>query len=94
MRLFIDDKTNSAKPLYYQSLVLLFLPCEKFGESDTENSLYVKAYKSSDKNFVSVRLEIGDRISELSDEQVLDESVFSQMKNFIGRTIYFETTCK
>ena len=87
MKLFIDDKTNSAKPLYYQSLVLLFLPCEKFGESDNENSLYVNAYTENGKNFVYVRLEIGDRTTELSAEQKADSTIFAQMKNLIGRTL-------
>lgn len=87
MKLFIDDKTNSAKPLYYQSLVLLFLPCEKFGESDNENSLYVNAYTENGKNFVYVRLEIGERKAELSDEQKVDSTIFAQMKNLIGRTL-------
>ena len=87
MKLFIDDKTNSAKPLYYQSLVLLFLPCEKFGESDNENSLYVNAYTENGKNFVYVRLEIGERTAELSAEQKADSTIFAQMKNLIGRTL-------
>ena len=87
MKLYIDDKTNSAKPLYYQSLVLLFLPCEKFGENDTENALYVKAYRENDKNCVFVRLEALGRVSEERAVQTADDSVFSQMKNLIGRTI-------
>ena len=87
MKLFIDDTTSSAKPLYYQSLILLFLPCEKFGEGDNDNSLYVKAWQQDGTNFVDVRLEVGDRVSEKSCRQSIDTSVYSQMKNLIGRTI-------
>lgn len=87
MKLYIDDETNSAKPLYYQSLILLFLPCEKFSESDTENALYVKAFRDDGKNCVTVRLEVGEKYSDIHDENIIDNSVFSQMKNLIGRTI-------
>ena len=87
MRIIIDDNTNSAKPLYYQSLVLLFLPLEKFGENDTDNSLYVKAYQQQGNNYVSVRLAVGDRITEKHAIQIIDSSVYAQMKNLIGRTI-------
>ena len=87
MKIYINDTTNSAKPLYYQSLVLLFLPCEKFGENDSENSLHIKAYQLDGKNCVSVLLQVGDKESEKYDEQVIDSSVYAQMKNLIGRTI-------
>ncbi len=86
MKLYINDMTNSAKPLYYQSLVLLFLPCEKFGENDTESSLYIKAYQHSGKNYVSVRIEAQGKAAEANSEQEIDDSVYSQMKNLIGRT--------
>ncbi len=86
MKLYINDSTNSAKPLYYQSLVLLFLPCEKFGENDTENSLFIKAYQKDGNNFVNVRLEVGDLVSEKDAIQPIDDSVYAQMKNLIGRT--------
>ena len=87
MKLYINDKTNSAKPLYYQSLVLLFLPCEKFGEGDLENSLYVDACCVDGKNYVRIRLEVEGRVVEKSVQQVADSYVRSQMKNLIGRTI-------
>ncbi len=86
MKLDILDSTNSAKPLYYQSLVLLFLPCEKFGENDTDNSLYVRAYQKDGCNFVNVRLEVGDIVSEKEAVQQIDASVYAQIKNLIGRT--------
>ena len=87
MKLYINDSTNSAKSLYYQSLILLFLPCEKFGIDDNENSLYVNAYFENGKHHVSVKLEVGERVSEKSSEAIVDYSVYSQMKNLIGRTI-------
>jgi len=86
MKLYIDDLTNCAKPLYYQSLVLLFLPCEKFGENDTENSLFIKAFQKDGNNIVNVRLEVGDKVSEKDAVQPIDTSVYAQMKNLIGRT--------
>lgn len=87
MRIIIDDCTNSAKPLYYQSLILLFLPCEKFGENDLDNLLYVKARQSDGRNFVDIRLEVGDKAAVKHSEQIIDPSVYAQMKNLIGRTI-------
>lgn len=87
MKLHIDDSTNSAKELYFQSLVLLFLPCEKFGENDTTNSLYVKAFQENGKNYVDVTFNVDAQISSCSDVQDIDNKAFSQMKNLIGRTI-------
>ena len=87
MKLFINDKTNSAKPLYYQSLVLLFLPCEKFGENDDENKLYVDAYQAEGNNYATVRFVVGDRCAKVSQSEKTDESKYAQMKNLIGRTI-------
>ena len=88
MKLYINDKTNSAKPLYYQSLILLFLPCEKFGENDTsDNELHVYADTDNQKNRVHVKLIAGDRVSEKSVLQDVDKTVYCQMKNLIGRTI-------
>lgn len=87
MKLYIDDETNSAKQLYYQSLILLFLPCEKFGENDAENSLYVRAFRDGNKNCVRVKLVVGEKSAEVCDESIVDDSVFAQMKNLVGRTI-------
>lgn len=87
MKLIIDDKTDSAKPLYYQSLILLFLPCEKFGENDNENTLFVSAYREGGCNYVLVRLQVGDKTVEISDKQNYAPDVYAQMKNLIGRTI-------
>ena len=86
MKLHINDSTNSAKNLYYQSLVLLYLPCEKFSEGDDENKLCVDAYVKEDKCIVNLRLVVGNyEVSEHA-EQTVDASVYSQMKNLIGRT--------
>ena len=82
----IDDATNSAKLLYYQSLVLLYLPCEKFGADDTENSLYIKAFIKDGYNHVYVRLKVGDKLSEVTDKKIINNSQYADMKNFIGRT--------
>ena len=58
MRITVEDATNSAKMLYYQSLVLLYLPCEKFGENDTDNTLHIKAWQSDGENFAYVKLNL------------------------------------
>lgn len=87
MVIYINDKTNSAKPLYYQSLVLLFLPCEKFGTEDNENSLYIDAYCEGNENVANVRLIIGDREAVYSCREIIDTAKYAQMKNLIGRTI-------
>lgn len=87
MRIYIDDKTESAKPLYYQSLILLFLPCEKFSDSDSDNELYIKAYVENCVNHVEIKLTVGDQTCVKSAKQTCDDTVFSQMKNLIGRTI-------
>ena len=88
MKLFINDKTNSAKPLYYQSLVLLFMPCEKFGcDDDSGNELHVCAYSENSENHVTIKMIAGDRCSSKSAVQKVDKSVYNQMKNLIGRTI-------
>lgn len=88
MKLYINDKTSSAKLLYYQSLILLFMPCEKFGiDDDSENELHVYAYAENSQNHVFVKLKAGDRVSEKKVVQDIDNSVYCQMKNLIGRTI-------
>ncbi len=87
MILHIDDASNSAKPLYYQSLILLFLPCEKFSEGDNENELFIKAYIENGVNYANVRLRIGDKWAELSDSERVDTTKYAQMKNLIGRTL-------
>lgn len=87
MKLFINDKTNSAKELYYQSLVLLFLPCEKFGENDDENKLYINAYQADGFNFAHVKLVVKGKSTEFSQSEEIDDSKYAQMKNLIGRTL-------
>ncbi len=82
----IEDATNSAKPLYYQSLVLLYLPCEKFGADDIENSLYIKAFTQDGYHKVYVKLCVGDRSEELCDTKQVNTKQYADMKNFIGRT--------
>ena len=86
MKIIIDDATFSAKTLYYQSLVLLFLPCEKFGEGDDKDTLYIKAFRDNGNNHVFVKLVVDGCEYSKEDVQVIDESVYAQMKNFIGRT--------
>ena len=88
MKLFIDDKTNSAKPLYYQSLVLLFFPCERFGEKDDDNNkLFIDAFEKDGKYFATVKFEISGRVECLSDSEDVIVGKYSQMKNLIGRTL-------
>lgn len=87
MRITIDDSTNSAKSLYYQSLVLLYLPCEKFSENDeTDNSLYIKAFQQDGCNHVFVRLCADGKVSEVKDVKKINNNQYADMKNFIGRT--------
>ncbi len=83
----IDDKTNSAKMLYYQSLALLFLPCEKFSNEHDENKMFVKAYEDNGTYYAKVSLVIGDKTAECSMNEGILSAVPSQMKNLIGRTV-------
>ncbi len=83
----INDSTNSAKELYYQSLVLLYLPCEKFSKEDIENKMFVTAFQKDGRNYADVKLEIGDKVSSVNDSQIIDDTKYAQMKNFIGRLI-------
>lgn len=86
MILHINDSTNSAKPLYYQSLVLLYLPCEKFGAGDSDNHLFIDAYAEEGFYHAKVRLVVGmNSAQEYANEKVVKEK-YSQMKNLIGRT--------
>lgn len=83
----INDKTNSAKMLYYQSLVLLFMPCEKFTKNDTESQMYVDAFCENDVLYASVRLFALGLESKISSSEKIDFSKKNQMKNLIGRCI-------
>ena len=83
----VDDKTNSAKMLYYQSLALLFLPCEKFGVDCDDNKMFVKAFEQEGKYFVKVSLIVGQNHAECCMDEPVRANAFSQMKNLIGRTI-------
>lgn len=87
MKLYINDETNSAKELYYQSLILLFLPCEKFGANDTQNSLYVKAKSVGGEYTAHVTIECDGKTTEHYESETVDSGKFSQMKNLIGRTL-------
>ncbi len=86
MIITVEDSSNSAKLLYYQSLVLLYLPCEKFGAEDDSSSLYVKAYTENSRHFVFVRLCVDGKCEELCDNKQVNNKQFADMKNFIGRT--------
>lgn len=66
----------------------MFLPCEKFGsDDDSKNELHVSAYSENNRNYVTVKLKSGDRVSEKSAVQDVDTGVYCQMKNLIGRTL-------
>jgi len=86
MIITIEDSTYSAKPLYYQSLVLLYMPCEKFGAEDTENSLYIKAWQENGYNHAVVKLLAHGKHSEAVDSKKINSQQYADMKNFIGRT--------
>ncbi len=85
MIITVNDTTNSAKPLYYQSLVLLYMPCEKFGETDTENTLRIDAWQENGDNHVVVKLKAGDKYAEFCDVSKINNDKYADMKNFIGR---------
>ncbi len=81
------DKTNSVKENFLQSLVLLFLPCETFSESDDgHNKLSGIAYEEDGTYVVDLRLKVGDKTAKRINKTVVAPSVKLQMKNFIGRT--------
>ncbi len=83
----INDNTNSAKMLYYQSLVLLFMPCEKFTENDADSQMYVDAYVQDGTLFANIKLCVLDKESSVSSSEKIDFSKKNQMKNLIGRCI-------
>ncbi len=86
MILNIQDKTNSANILYYQSLVLLFLPCEKFSLSeDDRNILNVFAYEKQGIYYADVEIIIGDKKAKCHLCENVIEFFTPQMKNLIGR---------
>ncbi len=87
MIITVNDTENSAKPLYYQSLVLLYLPCEKFSESDDKNSLIVNASVVNGVYKVDVFLSVGEKRVNKSVSEIVDSSKYAQMKNLIGRLI-------
>ncbi len=89
MIIYLNDKTNSANLLYYQSLCLLYLPCEHFTEQDTSNKMYVDAFVQEGVIYASVRLEVGDRISEFSDSAPEIKSEKRAVKNLIGRCVLY-----
>lgn len=82
----INDSTNSAKLLFYQSLVLLFKPCEKFTLNDTDSSLDVKAYEKDGTYFANVRICADGKTQSCSDSERINSELPTQMKNLIGRT--------
>ena len=86
MIITIDDSTNSAKILYYQSLVLLYLPCEKFGADDNKNALTVKAWQDDGYNYVDIILKVDNKVEQLYDRNIINNKQYADMKNFIGRT--------
>ena len=81
------DRTNSIKDNYLQSLVLLFLPCESFSESDDgSNKLSGVAYEEDGTYIVDIRLKIGEKATKKVAKIGVNKDTKLQMKNFIGRT--------
>lgn len=87
MKIIIEDKTDSAKLLYYQSLVLLYLPCERFGENDGgDGFLHVKAWTEDNFNCVDIKFSVYGRSCECADKKEINRRQYADMKNFISRT--------
>ena len=88
MIITINDKTNCANLLYYQSLSLLYLPCEKFTENDTDNKMTVCTEVSEDEISVKVCLDICGRLSESKlCEKKPDSDLKRKLKNLAGRCV-------
>ncbi len=87
MKITVNDTQNSANMLYYQSLCLLFLPCEKFNVNDDQNELLVDAYKRDDTFFADVKIKVGDKTAAAFQSVQENKREKRAMKNLIGRTI-------
>ena len=87
MIITVNDTQNSANLLYYQSLALLFLPCEKFTLNDTENKMNVDAFSKDGKFFVTVSLDISGKTAVSGQSEDIMPSKTRQMKNLIGRNV-------
>ncbi len=87
MIIHLNDKTDSVKENYIQSLVLLYMPCETFSkEKDEGRHVYVDAYAEDGKYTVCSKIVISDRTEECTVSEKIDESLKLQSKNLIGRT--------
>ena len=71
--------------MYYQSLTLLFLPCEHFTKNDAQNQMYVDACEKENRAFASVKITLGERRTEC--EGVCGAGDKRKIKNLIGRTV-------
>lgn len=83
----VNDTEKSSNMLYYQSLCLLYLPCEHFSENDTQNRLFVDACKKDGILSAHVKLIVGEKVSETQASEIVDSTKHRQMKNLIGRTV-------
>ncbi len=87
MIITVEDKTNCANLLYYQSLALLFLPCEGFTEHDTENKMTIVTDVSDGKIFAKVSLFVSGEEAYSEDSEEIQSDTKRRMKNLVGRTI-------
>ncbi len=87
MKITVNDTQNSANTLYYQSLCLLFLPCEKFNVIDDPNELLVNAFENQNTLCAHVKIKVGERVAFAHDEAKQNHFEKRNMKNLIGRTI-------
>ncbi len=79
------DKTNSVRENFLQSLVLLYLPCETFSQSDSgENRLKVRADAQNGKFYADVFLAIAHKEAECHCECDAEDNIKLRMKNLIG----------
>ncbi|MCR5353201.1 MAG: coproporphyrinogen dehydrogenase HemZ [Clostridiales bacterium] len=83
-----EDKTNSVNVNYLQSLVLMYLPCEKFALSDDDkSSLALNADYDENKSEYTVKtvLSHNGKICEKTLCEIKDESNANQGKNVVGK---------
>ncbi len=87
MIITVEDKTNCANLLYYQSLALLFLPCEGFAEHDTQNKMNVITEVTDKGLFAKVTLLVSEKKCCAEGFDEIQSDIKRRMKNLVGRTI-------
>ncbi|MBO4343209.1 MAG: coproporphyrinogen dehydrogenase HemZ [Clostridia bacterium] len=83
-----EDKTGSVNINYLQSLVLMYLPCEKFAYAsgdDKEFSVFADYDENKGEYTVKASLKCNNKTSEKTLCQKKDENNSSQGKNLVGK---------